>query len=90
MLDGIVTDATEGVSLGFNVDHIDIYSASWGPTDDGKTLDGPGKLAQLALERGTTKVRLLHHNKLGVPLANAELGPCNGTHVINSPPVMLL
>ena len=23
-------------------DHIDIYSASWGPEDDGKTVDGPG------------------------------------------------
>ncbi|KAG1681898.1 Neuroendocrine convertase 1 [Nymphon striatum] len=57
MLDGSVTDATEGVSLGFNVTHIDIYSASWGPSDDGRTVDGPGKLAQKALEKGITKGR---------------------------------
>lgn len=33
-------------------DHIDIYSASWGPEDDGKTFDGPGPLAREAFYRG--------------------------------------
>lgn len=36
MLDGEVTDAVEASSLSFNNQHIDIYSASWGPDDDGK------------------------------------------------------
>ncbi|KTF72931.1 hypothetical protein cypCar_00048316, partial [Cyprinus carpio] len=40
MLDGIVTDAIEASSIGFNPDHVDIYSASWGPNDDGKTGRG--------------------------------------------------
>ena len=37
MLDGMVNDAVEARSLSLNPDHIDIYSASWGPEDDGKT-----------------------------------------------------
>lgn len=58
MLDGIVTDAIEASSIGFNPDHVDIYSASWGPNDDGKTVEGPGRLAQKAFEYGIKKVRL--------------------------------
>uniref|UniRef100_A0A8C5AC80 Neuroendocrine convertase 1 n=1 Tax=Gadus morhua TaxID=8049 RepID=A0A8C5AC80_GADMO len=56
MLDGIVTDAIEASSIGFNPDHVDIYSASWGPNDDGKTVEGPGRLAQKAFEYGILKV----------------------------------
>ena len=37
MLDGIVNDAVEARALSLNPNHIDIYSASWGPEDDGKT-----------------------------------------------------
>ena len=48
MLDGDVTDAVEARSLGLNSQHIHIYSASWGPDDDGKTVDGPGRLATRA------------------------------------------
>lgn len=46
MLDGLVNDAVEAQALAFNPHHIDIYSASWGPEDDGKTVDGPGPLAR--------------------------------------------
>uniref|UniRef100_A0AAZ3Q4A2 P/Homo B domain-containing protein n=1 Tax=Oncorhynchus tshawytscha TaxID=74940 RepID=A0AAZ3Q4A2_ONCTS len=46
MLDGDVTDVVEAKSLGVRPDYIDIYSASWGPDDDGKTVDGPGPLAK--------------------------------------------
>lgn len=56
MLDGIVTDAIEASSIGFNPEHVDIYSASWGPNDDGKTVEGPGRLAQKAFEYGIQKV----------------------------------
>lgn len=59
MLDGIVTDAIEASSIGFNPNHVDIYSASWGPNDDGKTVEGPGRLAQKAFEYGIQKVRFL-------------------------------
>lgn len=57
MLDGIVTDAIEASSIGFHPDHVDIYSASWGPNDDGKTVEGPGRLAQKAFEYGIQKGR---------------------------------
>ncbi|NP_001081276.1 furin-1 precursor [Xenopus laevis] len=57
MLDGEVTDAVEARSLGLNPNHIHIYSASWGPEDDGKTVDGPAKLAEEAFYRGVTQGR---------------------------------
>ncbi|KFW60815.1 Proprotein convertase subtilisin/kexin type 4, partial [Pygoscelis adeliae] len=45
MLDGPITDVVEAQSLSLRPQHIHIYSASWGPEDDGKTVDGPGVLA---------------------------------------------
>jgi len=60
MLDGDVTDAVEARSLSLNPQHIDIYSASWGPDDDGKTVDGPGELATRAFIEGITKVSIHH------------------------------
>lgn len=56
MLDGTVNDAVEARALSLNPDHIDIYSASWGPEDDGKTVDGPGPLAKRAFINGIMKV----------------------------------
>lgn len=56
MLDGEVTDAVEARSLGLNPNHIHIYSASWGPEDDGKTVDGPARLAEEAFFRGVSQV----------------------------------
>uniref|UniRef100_A0A8C2GZ18 Furin (paired basic amino acid cleaving enzyme) a n=1 Tax=Cyprinus carpio TaxID=7962 RepID=A0A8C2GZ18_CYPCA len=57
MLDGEVTDVVEAQSLSLNPQHIDIYSASWGPEDDGKTVDGPAKLAKEAFLRGVNEGR---------------------------------
>lgn len=57
MLDGDVTDIVEAQSLSFRPQYIDIYSASWGPEDDGATLGGPGLLARLALQSGIKTVR---------------------------------
>uniref|UniRef100_A0A8C8HXT7 P/Homo B domain-containing protein n=1 Tax=Oncorhynchus tshawytscha TaxID=74940 RepID=A0A8C8HXT7_ONCTS len=57
MLDGEVTDVVEAHSLSLNSQHIHIYSASWGPEDDGKTVDGPAKLAKEAFLRGVTEGR---------------------------------
>jgi len=56
MLDGTVNDAVEARALGLNPNVIDIYSASWGPEDDGKTVDGPGPLARRAFIYGVTNV----------------------------------
>ena len=57
MLDGSVSDAIEARSLSFNSNHVDIYSSSWGPRDDGKTVDGPGRLAKKAFLNGISRGR---------------------------------
>ncbi len=56
MLDGDVTDVVEASSLSLNPQHIQIYSSSWGPSDDGATIDGPGPLARKAFIDGIQKV----------------------------------
>lgn len=57
MLDGRVTDKVEAESLSLNPQYIDIYSASWGPSDDGATVEGPGALAMAAFLNGIEKVK---------------------------------
>ncbi|XP_006996032.2 proprotein convertase subtilisin/kexin type 5 isoform X1 [Peromyscus maniculatus bairdii] len=52
MLDGDVTDMVEAKSVSYNPQHVHIYSASWGPDDDGKTVDGPAPLTRQAFENG--------------------------------------
>jgi len=59
LLDGKVTDRIEAEALNFALDKVDIISASWGPNDDGKTVEGPGTLAQLAILKGIREVRLI-------------------------------
>lgn len=61
MLDGDVTDMVEAKSLSLQPQHIDIYSASWGPDDDGKTVDGPASLARQAFENGIRMVGTCMH-----------------------------
>lgn len=61
MLDGDVTDMVEAKSLSLQPQHIDIYSASWGPDDDGKTVDGPASLARQAFENGIRSVGTYTH-----------------------------
>ena len=46
------TDVREGNALSHERQEIDIYSNSWGPSDDGMTLSGPGPLMMSALEGG--------------------------------------
>ena len=56
MLDGEVNDIVEAKALSHNPDHVDIYSASWGPDDDGKVVDGPATLAKKAFIQGVLQV----------------------------------
>ena len=46
MLDGMVNDAVEAKALSLNPNHIDIYSASWGPDDDGNRLSSSSAAAR--------------------------------------------
>lgn len=56
MLDGSVTDSVEAASLSHASDHVDIYSSSWGPSDNGRVVDGPGPMAKRAILDGVTNV----------------------------------
>lgn len=55
-----MTDIIEASSISHMPQVIDIYSASWGPTDDGKTVDGPRELTLQAMADGVNKVRHRH------------------------------
>jgi len=57
ILDGLLTDALEAAAFSRRADVIDIYSCSWGPEDDGKTVDGPHRLAERALQHGVVAGR---------------------------------
>lgn len=57
MLDGKVTDRIEAQAIAFKHKIIDIYSSSWGPNDDGKTVEGPGTLTSEAFVKGITEGR---------------------------------
>lgn len=56
MLDGLVSDTIEGSALGHALDKVDIVTCSWGPTDDGRRVEGPGRLAREAIKEGVEKV----------------------------------
>ena len=64
MLDGTVTDRVEATALIHALEKVDIYSASWGPSDDGRTVEGPGRLTRQSLYRGITEVILPLHSQL--------------------------
>ena len=56
MLDGDISDSVEARALSFNPQHVDIYSASWGPEDNGRVVEGPDRLASEAFRQGVLKV----------------------------------
>ena len=59
MLGGsLITGAKEAGALSHNRNNIHIYSNSWGPQDTGTVASKPGTLSQMALEEGTTMVRV--------------------------------
>ena len=51
------TDQQEADAFAYRNDVIQVKSNSWGATDDGKTLEGPGVLAAAALANGTATGR---------------------------------
>ncbi|KAG7298147.1 hypothetical protein JYU34_018926 [Plutella xylostella] len=51
-----MTDLIEANSMGHEPNKIHIYSASWGPTDDGRTVDGPRNATMRAIVRGVNEV----------------------------------
>lgn len=57
ILSKLITDADEAEAMNFDMQHNDIYSCSWGPPDDGKSMDAPGILIKKAMLNGVQKGR---------------------------------
>merc|ERR1711962_1690587 len=57
MLDGPISDSLEALALSHRLDQVDIFTSSWGPNDDGSTVEGPGRLANIALRKGVFEGR---------------------------------
>ena len=57
LIAGGVTDATEANALTYQKANVDVYSNSWGPSDNGQTLAGPGPMLLAALADGVTNGR---------------------------------
>lgn len=49
ILSGEITDVDEALAMNYGLDVNDLYSCSWGPPDDGKTMQAPGILIKQAL-----------------------------------------
>ncbi|KAK4680797.1 pheromone processing endoprotease [Podospora pseudoanserina] len=49
ILSKLISDADEAVAMNYDFDHNQIYSCSWGPPDDGKSMDAPGILIKRAM-----------------------------------------
>jgi kexin len=52
-----IDDADEAASVNYAYQDNDIYSCSWGPPDDGETMDAPGILIKRAMVNGVQKGR---------------------------------
>lgn len=57
LISGPTTDALEASGLSFHTDENFVFSASWGPTDDGMRKEGPGALLRAAMVEAITNGR---------------------------------
>ena len=57
ILSKAIDDADEAAAVNYAYDHNDIYSCSWGPPDDGQTMDAPGILIKRAMVAGVQQGR---------------------------------
>ena len=64
-----MTDLIEANSMGHEPNLIDIYSASWGPTDDGRTVDGPRNATMRSIVRGVNEVSTYYRPLLAAPVS---------------------
>ncbi|KAK9447142.1 peptidase S8/S53 domain-containing protein [Limtongia smithiae] len=52
-----ITDADEAIALNYAMQDNHIYSCSWGPADDGQTMEAPGELIKRAFINGVENGR---------------------------------
>lgn len=57
ILSGDITDMDESLAINYELQTNDIYSCSWGPPDDGKTMQAPGILIEKAMITAVQKGR---------------------------------
>ncbi|KAJ5086763.1 hypothetical protein NUU61_008070 [Penicillium alfredii] len=57
ILSKAIDDVHEAEAINFGYQKNDIYSCSWGPPDDGATMDAPGVLIKRAMVNGVQKGR---------------------------------
>ncbi|TPX40975.1 hypothetical protein SeMB42_g02149 [Synchytrium endobioticum] len=57
ILSADITEAQEAAAVNYAMDVNEIYSCSWGPSDDGRTVDGPGLMVQEAYRTAIEKGR---------------------------------
>jgi kexin len=57
ILSGPITDIQEAEALNYNYQETQIYSCSWGPTDDGIEMAGPNEILLDAFVNGVTNGR---------------------------------
>lgn len=57
ILSGLISDADEAIAMNYAYQENQIYSCSWGPPDNGKSMEGPGILIQRAMLTGIQKGR---------------------------------
>ena len=58
LIGGLIYDSVEASALSFHRDQVDIYTNSWGPNDDGKTVAGPKTNMLNAFEDGVKVVSI--------------------------------
>lgn len=57
ILSKVITDEDEAVAMNYKYQQNQIYSCSWGPPDDGMSMDAPGILIQKAMVNAVQKGR---------------------------------
>lgn len=57
ILSASISDADEASSLNYGYQTNDIYSCSWGPPDDGRSMEAPGRLIVKAMLNGVQNGR---------------------------------
>lgn len=57
ILSKMITDADEAIAMNYDFAHNDIYSCSWGPPDDGRSMEAPGILIKRAMQNAVQNGR---------------------------------
>ncbi|TFK76259.1 hypothetical protein BDN72DRAFT_954035 [Pluteus cervinus] len=57
ILSGAITDVDEAAALNYGYQEVDIYSCSWGPPDNGQSMEGPAYLIRKAVVNGINNGR---------------------------------